>query len=283
MFVCRRLQQKLKSGSEFKWQSKRGVSVKKYTVIANWKMYLSFDSTITQVTDHFDALVTLANNKNVSLFLAPTLPAIPELAIVFKETPVGWCAQDCSEHIAGAYTGQVSPEALKAIGCNACIIGHSERRKYCGETDEAIAHKLQALLDYNLSPVICIGEHEEGCDFEQAVATLERQLKPIFDVLTAVQHKINGLPVYFAYEPVWSIGTGKIADELHLENIYVWLQQQIHKYAPSVSGVLLYGGSVNANTIKFFKKFDRIQGFLVGKASLDFQEFEKILKCIMVE
>lgn len=257
--------------------------MKKYTIIANWKMYLSFDATITQAADHFDALTLFAGNKNINLLIAPTLPAIPELATIFKDTPVGWCAQDCSEHLAGAYTGQVSAEALKAIGCNACLIGHSERRKYCNESTAAIAGKLQTLLDYTISPVICIGEQEQDFVQGKAISALESQLKPILERLQTNQHKINGLPIYLAYEPAWSIGTGKIADELHIENIYAWLHQQTLKFAPSVNWVLLYGGSVNTQTINFFKKFELIRGFLIGRASLDFQEFEKIVKCIMVE
>ncbi len=246
-------------------------------------MYFSFDSTIDQTADHFDALVSMAKNKNLSLFLAPTLPAIQELTTIFKDTPVQWCAQDCSEHIAGAYTGQISAETLAAIGCQACIIGHSERRIYCGETNEAVARKLQTLLDYNLSPVICIGEQEEDFLNGKTIEALELQLKPIIGVLEANQHKINGLPVYIAYEPAWSIGTGNVPDALQIENTYTWLSQQTKKHAQSITLSLLYGGSVNLKTIAFFKKFPLIQGFLIGKASLDFPEFEKIVKCIIVE
>ncbi len=246
-------------------------------------MYLSFDATISQTTDNFDALVTMAGHKQVSLFLAPTIPTLPELTMIFRDTPVQWCAQDCSEHIAGAYTGQVSAEALKAIGCNACIIGHSERRTYCGEGDQAIANKLHSLIDYNLSPIICIGEQEEEFNQGNAIPALERQLKLIIEVLEANQHKLNGLPVYLAYEPTWSIGTGRVPNSVHIENIYAWLSQQILKHAPSTNWVLLYGGSVNTETVGYFKKFPLIQGFLIGKASLDFQEFEKIVKCIIVE
>ncbi len=263
--------------------SESGSMKKQMTVIANWKMYLGFNATITRITENFDGLVALTKNKDCAVYLAPTLPAIAELARIFKETNVLWCAQDCSEHIAGAYTGQVSAETLKDMGCRACIIGHSERRKYNAETSDLVANKLQVLLDYDVSPVVCIGEHEEDYRKKQTIDVLEQQLVPVMRVLEKSQQKINGLRVYIAYEPVWAIGTGVAADSEHLINVYTWLCHHIQKHAPMINVHLLYGGSVNLLNVDALKKVEQVQGFLIGKSSLDFQEFEKIVKCIMVE
>lgn len=244
-------------------------------------MYLSADQTVAFATEHFDALVKYAEHKNLAMTIAPTLPVIRDLALIFKDTQLSWAAQDCSNHLAGAFTGQVSPLSLKEIGCSACIIGHSERRRFCGETSEDVAIKTQLLLDCALSPIICIGEDHEH--MEQALATLHEQLNPVLQAIKNYQHKIKNIPVYIAYEPAWSIGTGKIAESSYLESIFAWLKKETQALGAGFTWRFLYGGSVNAQTITAFKKIGAIEGFLIGKASSNFEEFEKILKSIMLE
>lgn len=256
---------------------------KQITIIANWKMYTSFTQTLTQLTNHFDRLVSLASNKKLTLILAPTLPAIQELAMIFKNTNLTWAAQDCSEHLAGAYTGQISAETLKSIGCGACVIGHSECRKYHGESDETIARKLQVLLDFDISPIICIGEDKEIANTNEIIALLTKQLTPLLKVLTLNRQKINERRIYLAYEPAWAIGNNKTPSHIQIETIYAWLHQFTQKAVPEITIHCLYGGSVSMQTLDFLKKFPHINGFLIGKASLDLQEFEKIVKYIMVE
>jgi triosephosphate isomerase len=246
-------------------------------------MYLDFNTTITNMKNHFDSLVSMANNNYISLFFAPTLPTILPLSTLFKDTQVGWCAQDCSAYTSGAYTGQISAETIKSIGCTMCLVGHSERRIYCGDTDEIVAQKLQSLLALNISPVICIGECEEDMRQKKTIATLERQLNFIIIKLAEHKNTFHELPIYIAYEPVWSIGTEKIADHLHIQNTYTWLKNYLSNNIASIKVNLLYGGSVNSGSIEYLKKFNLIDGFLIGRASLHFQEFEKIVKCIIVE
>jgi triosephosphate isomerase len=109
---------------------------------------------------------------------------------------------------------------------------------------------------------------------------LEGQLQEILELIKVERNKLNGLPVYIAYEPAWSIGTGVIPEIEYLGSIFAWIYAQIHKCAPYVHWNLLYGGSVTPENVQYFKKIDNLSGFLIGKSSTNFQEFEKIIKRI---
>lgn len=251
--------------------------------IANWKMYLPFDETISLATKNLDAFNKLAQLPNTTIIIAPTIPTTYTLTQIFKTTKIQWAAQDCSEHIIGAFTGQISAETIKTVGCSACIIGHHERRKYNGETNQTISRKLEALLEANLSPIICIGEETNPGTLGATLQVLEEQLTSLCSILKKYTLKYPELTHAIAYEPAWAIGSGNVPDNVYLENIFSWITTFLQKTCPATNVNLLYGGSISSKNILLFKNTKFLNGFLIGKASTDFQEFEKIVKNSILE
>lgn len=255
--------------------------VMKKLIVANWKMYLSFDESISFVTTHFDDLVYLAQSHidDTELIISPSFTALYPLAKIFKDTNVSIGAQDCASHYSGAFTGQISATSLKEISCLYCIIGHSERRKYQHETDEEISDKFQALIDVEISPIVCIGETFDERETGRVFEVLERQLTPIFALALLKYNKIKNNPICIAYEPIWAIGTGRAVSCEQLSQVLEWLNAFIAKRVCGVNWRILYGGSVVAENIATFSKLAHLDGFLIGNASTDFQSLKKIVDC----
>ena len=165
-------------------------------------------------------------------------------------------AQDCFWENQGAFTGEVSPKQLKDFGCKYVLIGHSERRKYQGETEEMINKKLKAVLEVNLRPILCI------------------------EKISQIKRDINGISkeklgeIILAYEPVWAIGSGKACGISVARKMNSAIRKILKK------NILLYGGSVNSQNVKGFIKEAGFQGVLIGKASLNAKEFIKIVESI---
>lgn len=255
---------------------------KKYTFVANWKMLLDFNESISYVTENFDQLIKLSRlSNNISIVLCPSFPVLYPLIKIFESTKIQFGGQNCSAHNKGAFTGQVSAQTLHDIGCRYCIIGHSEIRNYnheTHETDEFIAKKFDLLIDQNIAPIVCIGESLSDKNDNKTLITLTTQLKKILDLAKLEEHKFNGLPVFIAYEPEWCIGTGVMPDLDYLDSILTWICTETAKSAPHVNWQVLYGGSVSPENIYKFAEIDNLSGFLIGKSSTQFQEFEKIIK-----
>ncbi|QQR48583.1 triose-phosphate isomerase [bacterium] len=247
--------------------------------VANWKMYASIDEEIRIGSENYDNFIKLANNPYHEIILCPSFLSLHTLSNIFRTTPVQLGGQDCSEHNQGAFTGQISAKSLKALGCSYCIIGHSERRQFNAETNEQIALKFQHLLDQGIAPIICVGENETEYKTHQALTVLENQLKEIFSLIKASKYALRDLPICIAYEPIWAIGTGIVAQPEHLNTVFAWLANQTKNVAPIINWKFLYGGSVKANNAALLKEIEYLDGFLIGGASLDFQEFEKIVYC----
>lgn len=256
---------------------------KSYTFIANWKMYFDFNDSMNYATKNLDQIISLADSPNVSIILCPSFPMLYPLTQIFKQTKVQIGAQNCSDHITGPFTGQVCAKTLNQIGCNACIIGHSEIRKYKSETDDMIAKKLDMLLDNGLSPVLCVGESEIDYKSGKTLHILEAQLKRVIEIAQHEPKKLNGRPIYIAYEPEWCIGTGITPPNDKLESIFAWINMQIQKHCPISNWQLLYGGSVDSENAAGISKISYISGFLIGKTSTNFELFEKIVKSTILE
>jgi len=249
--------------------------------VANWKMGFSFNQTVEFVTNHYKELATLSRNHQV--ILCPLSMALPDSDNILKGTTISLGAQDCSNYAHGAYTGQISAESIKQAGAQFCIIGHSERRKYNNETNEIIAQKLVQLLDQEITPIICIGETLEQFNNNQTVQVLEEQLAAIFEIIQEreTQNKLskNNKYIFIAYEPVWSIGTGLIPNPENLTLIFAQLHEKTQNSSSSIVWRLLYGGSVKSDNVKSLALIRHLGGFLIGGASLDFQELKKIVEC----
>lgn len=244
-----------------------------FLYIANWKMQLSYNQAIQVCKDHFNDLAHLSTKRTI--VLCPSFDALAPLAELFKKRNIHLGAQTCATQIKGAFTGQVSAQSLQELGCTYCIVGHSEQRQHCNQSNELIAQKVITLLHHNIKPIVCIGEHKNDHETQTTFATLEKQLTPIFNAITQLPTKDHTICI--AYEPIWSIGTGVIPEHDYLQEAFDWLAQQCNNRIPHTQVKLLYGGSVNENNSTALKKITGINGFLIGSASTDFKKFEKIV------
>ncbi|EME62025.1 triose-phosphate isomerase [Amycolatopsis decaplanina] len=184
-------------------------------------------------------------------------------------------AQDLSPHDSGAYTGDVSGPMLAKLGCSFVTVGHSERREYHGESDELVNKKVKAALKHGIKPILCVGEKLEVREAGEHIAHTTTQLVEGLKGLKAEQVK----DVVVAYEPVWAIGTGKVATPSDAEEVCGALRATLaEKYGAEVASSVrvLYGGSAKANNISDLVACENIDGALVGGASLDGDEFTKL-------
>lgn len=184
-------------------------------------------------------------------------------------------AQDISQHDAGAYTGEISGSFLAKLRCEYVLIGHSERRQHHGEDDALIQAKVAAAFTHGITPIICIGESLEELESQGQSAV------PVRQILAALADHESLAEVVVAYEPVWAIGTGKVATAEQAEAVSFAIREaisQVHgqEYAEKIR--ILYGGSVKAANVAGFLSNPNVDGVLVGGASLDSQEFADIAR-----
>ena len=176
----------------------------------------------------------------------------------------------------GAYTGEVSAKMLKSINVEYVIIGHSERRQYFNETDETVNKKIKAAFENGLKPIVCVGETLEQREEGKAVEVITRQTELALEGLTKEEVKST----IIAYEPIWAIGTGKTATSEDANNAIKEIRNKIEQiYGKEVAEdvIIQYGGSVKSKNAKELFTMSDIDGGLVGGASLDPEEFSKIV------
>lgn len=189
-------------------------------------------------------------------------------------TSISLGAQNASEHPSGAYTGEVSTLMLKELGCKYVITGHSERRQYYGEDDAEVARKSLAVVDQGMVPIACVGETLAERENNQARMVVERQLDAVLNLIPV--DRLENFAV--AYEPVWAIGTGKVASPEQAQEVHEWIRLRLGAKDSAFAQrcPILYGGSVNgANAARILAQPD-IDGCLIGGASLKSDEFLKI-------
>ncbi len=190
---------------------------------------------------------------------------------------IAYGAQDVSAHTEGAYTGEISPVMLARLGCRYVVVGHSERREYHGEDDATVAAKARSAFGQELVPIVCVGEgldvRKEGRQVEYTLAQLDGSLAG----LTAEQ----AARVVIAYEPVWAIGTGEVATPADAQEVCGAIRGRLAElYSSEIAdGVrVLYGGSVKSGNIAAIMAETDVDGALVGGASLDPEEFARIVR-----
>lgn len=228
--------------------------------IANWKMHFTTQQALTFCQNNLETFKTLKNK----LIICPSLPALTVLSQILKDTDVALGAQTVSEHTSGSFTGQVAAQDLVQSGCSYVLIGHSEERIATCVSDETITQKTLRVLEAGMIPVVCIGENKEVYDAGNTQEYLEEQLY-------LLKRALNGAPIYIAYEPLWAIGTGKTPTKNELIDIFSKLKLFMQGSA------FLYGGSVNEKSINELNSIEQICGFLIGGASLKFENLQKIL------
>ncbi len=247
-------------------------------ILGNWKMNhgpKEMDEFLSHLAPDF---------KDIDCFkgIAPQAPLLPLLKKEGMAHHILTGAQNCSQYTSGAYTGEVSPQLLCQLGADFVIIGHSERREIFHESDKSLQAKIHAAMDYSLQVVFCIGEKLADRENGETFEVITKQLKnALSDVATKVaKHKHAGL--VFAYEPVWAIGTGKVASAEQAQEVHAFIRQEIQSLGFSKELAdktpILYGGSVNANNAKDILSMKDIDGALVGGASLKREDFDKICR-----
>lgn len=239
--------------------------------IANFKMMLTTPDTINLVQKNLHSYTTLGNQHTI--ILCPSATALFELSKVLHGSSVATGGQTCGSNLSGAFTGDISAADLAACGATYCLVGHSERRSLYNESNDAVATKTKLLIEAGLTPITCIGETLAEFESSNTLKILEEQLKPVLQSVDTTKKK----EVFIAYEPRWAIGTGLTPTTPQLTVIFSFLKKTIQELAPNISFKLLYGGSVSSKTIPSLALISPLDGFLIGGASLDFQEFQKIV------
>lgn len=237
-------------------------------VAGNWKMNGSRQS-IRELLDGILAGHDAVTRAEVAV-CAPFV-YLAQVADRLKGTPVAWGAQNVNDHESGAYTGEISGPMLQEFGCKYVIVGHSERRTIYGETDDDVARRFMAAQANNLTPILCVGELLEEREAGTTNQVVERQLDAVIELagIDAIGNSV------IAYEPVWAIGTGKVATPEQAQEVHAMIRSKLAGLNEDVaSGVrILYGGSMKPDNAAELIGQDDIDGGLIGGASLNAEDF----------
>lgn len=248
--------------------------MRKKVIAANWKMYKTPD----QARDFFrDFLPLVAGHDRDEIVVCPPFLAIPAAVEASKGSHLAIGGQNVHWEKEGAYTGEISPGMLLAVGVTHVIIGHSERRQFFGETDDVVNLKLKAALESGLTPIVCVGEVLEEREAGLTEDVLRRQCLRAFHAISAKK----AAKLIVAYEPVWAIGTGKTATPQMAADAHALIRAEAEKAFGQEFGAqlrILYGGSVKPENAKALMAEGEIDGALVGGASLDPKSFAAIVK-----
>lgn len=248
--------------------------MRKIIIAGNWKMNKNIGESIDLANSIKRSVYDI---EELEVVICPPYTSLSDVKEVIMETNIKLGAQDCYWDRCGAFTGEVSAPMLKDVGCSYCIIGHSERRQFFGETNETVNRKVKAVLKEGLRPIVCVGEKLN-----------ERKAGKTFDVVKDhVTNSLDGLSkedmlkVVIAYEPVWAIGTGVNATKEQAQEVH----QYIRKLLKDMFGLdiakavrIQYGGSVKPDNIKELISQEDVDGALVGGASLKAESFVEIVK-----
>ncbi len=239
-------------------------------IAGNWKMNLNRAESEALAGGVAAGCGKLADSVDLVVF--PPSPYLDAVRIKLQGSQVGLGAQNVYHESNGAFTGEISVAMLQDLSCKYVILGHSERRHILGETDPQVQAKTLAALAGGLIPIVCVGELLAERESSLTMEVIERQFDGSLGQLTAEQLA----KVIIAYEPVWAIGTGKVATPVQAEEVHRGLRKIVaHRYNSTVSQQvrILYGGSVKASNAGELLSQENIDGALVGGASLKAEEF----------
>ncbi len=237
--------------------------------IGNWKMFgiPSSFKIITQINRFINK-----DKRRYKVIIAPPLSLLQDFTKKLRNKRVMISAQNCyQKDNFGAYTGNVSPFMIKKLGVRYIIIGHSENRA-SGETNKIIEEKVKIALKNNFTVILCIGENKIEKRKKQTINVLKKQLNSV------LKKKLSQKKLIIAYEPIWSIGTGKLPNKRDLINTTIKIRATLSKIFNKNIPPVLYGGSVDSETIYSFKDIGIIDGFLIGGASKSSKNFIDIIK-----
>jgi triosephosphate isomerase len=241
--------------------------------MGNWKMNGSLMVNESLLTGLVDQVVSL---NGVDIAVCPSFIYIPQALELTANTPIKVGAQNLSDQDKGAFTGEVSGEMIRDLGCGYVLTGHSERRSLYAETSQLVAEKTLKALELGLVPVLCIGETLEERQSGRMNAVLEEQINAVVDLCGADTFA----QIVIAYEPVWAIGTGETATPQQAQDAHAFVRSLIAKHNVDIAErvTILYGGSMNDKNAAELLAMPDVDGGLVGGASLKADSFATICR-----
>ena len=246
--------------------------MRKKLIAGNWKM----NKLPNEAISFIEELAPLIKNTENDVVLCVPYTDLFYSLLTAQGTNIKIGAQNMHYETNGAYTGEISGEMLKSINAQYVIIGHSERRAYFKETDETVNKKVKKAIEVGLIPIVCVGESLTEREHGTAKNVITNQIKLALEGID--KNDIKNIVI--AYEPIWAIGTGKTATKEDADESILWIREEISKnYGNDMADcvIILYGGSVKSGNAKELFNMPNIDGGLVGGASLDAQEFAKIV------
>ncbi|WLT30268.1 triose-phosphate isomerase [Geothrix sp. PMB-07] len=238
-------------------------------VVANWKMNLASEEARSFCED---LLAHFTPSAGTEVGIAPPFTLLHLVSGLMRPKGIMVFGQNGHAEAKGAFTGEVSMPQLRDAGCSGVILGHSERRQFFGETDAALAKKIKAAWQWDLLPLLCIGETLDQRDAGQTLQVLGQQL--------SILAETGPGPLWVAYEPVWAIGTGRRAEAEQVREAHAFIRAELNRhFAGSEYQVpILYGGSVTPESFPELLGIPEVAGGLVGGASLDPKKFAQLVK-----
>ena len=248
--------------------------MRKRIIAGNWKMY----KTVEEAQSFAKEVVgkVTASDKVEAIICSPAL-YLTNLVELTKDSPVKIAAQTMHSEKEGAFTGEISPAMLRSVGVEHVVLGHSERREYYNETDETVNQKVHAAFDFNITPIVCVGESLEERESGTTVAKVAGQVKVAFKGID----NEKAAKAVIAYEPIWAIGTGKTATAEDANEVCGEIRATVEElYGKEVADAvrIQYGGSVKPENIVELLTMEHIDGALVGGASLEAESFVKLIE-----
>ena len=244
--------------------------MRKPIIAGNWKM----NKTPSEAAQLLKELKPILKDAKCDVVVCPTFVCLGLAAEELKDSNIAFGAQNVHWADKGAFTAEISPVMLKEIGAEYAIIGHSERRQYFGETDEAVNQRVKAALSHGITPIICVGETLAEREDDVTESVIKEQ------VVRAFEGVENPADTVIAYEPVWAIGTGKTATPEQADEVCGFIRALIGELygAEGAEAVRIqYGGSMNAKNAAVLMSMPNIDGGLIGSASLNAEDFAKIV------
>ena len=245
--------------------------MRKKIIAGNWKMNKNHNEAVELINSLKSGIDT---DKSDVVVCVPFVD-LASVSEAIKGTNINLGAQNMHFEESGAYTGEISPSMLKELGVKYVIIGHSERRAYFGETDEIVNKKVKKALEHNITPILCVGESLEERELDITIELVRIQVKKAFAGIS----KEDAKKVVIAYEPIWAIGTGKVATKEQAEEVCKEVRKVVAEvYGQEVADVIRiqYGGSVTGDSANELFNMPNIDGGLVGGASLK-EDFIKVV------
>lgn len=255
--------------------TKSSISYRTPIVIGNWKMNTNLDTAL-------DLTNFILNNRqlqynDVEVAVLPPIPFFVNVKNILKKSNIRVGAQNVFHQLQGPYTGKISALMLNSVGCDYILVGHSERKTICKETDDDINMILKSIYKTNITPILCVGENKLEYELDIQREIIRIQLTKNLNGLTSEQVE----NMIIAYEPIWAIGTGLSATPDNAETMHLIIRNFIRKKYGSIIADnirIIYGGSVNPDNADDLIKCADIDGFLVGTSSLNGESFSNIIE-----